>query len=73
MAPGAPPDPRPEPPRDPGRSLRWRVGTAFAGVLLAGAGVSTILWPAVLSYAVGGAIGLLGAFLVVTALLARAR
>ena len=73
MAPGAPPLPGPSAPPDPGRPLPRRLGTALAGLVLAGAGLSVILWPAVLAYAVGGAIALLGAFFVVTAFAARGR
>lgn len=71
MAPGAPPLPEPAAPRDPGRSLRWRVATLLAGAALSGAGVSVILWPAVLAYAVGGAVALLGGFFLVSAFAAR--
>ncbi|MEO5726229.1 MAG: hypothetical protein ABI134_19795 [Byssovorax sp.] len=71
MAPGAPPIPEAAVPRDPGRSLAWRAGTTVAGLGFVAAGVAVILWPAIVAYAVGGAIALLGAFLVVSALAAR--
>lgn len=73
MAPGAPLTSPPAAPRDPGRSLRWRAVTALAGALVAGAGLAVILWPAILAYAVGGAIAVVGVFLVVTAIAARGR
>ncbi len=73
MAPGAPPISPPVGPRDPGRSLRWRAGTALSGALVAAAGLSVILWPAILTYAVGGSIALVGLFLLVTAVAARGR
>src|SRR5262245_22959574 len=58
---------------DPGRSFGWRLGATFFGLVFLAAGGAVILWPALLSYAVGGMLGAFGLFLLATALAARGR
>jgi len=57
--------------RDAGRSFSWRLGTTFFGLAFLAAGAAVILWPAILSYAVGGMLGAFGLFLLATAMAAR--
>lgn len=63
----------PPPPRSDGRSLRWRAGIGLAGLSLLAAGLGLVVWPMALVYAFAGVLGLLGAFLLVSAVAARGR
>jgi hypothetical protein len=56
-----------------GRSFSWRAVLGFAGALCCAAGLTVILWPQVLAYAVGGAFLALGGTMLLSALAARGR
>ncbi len=56
-----------------GRSFSWRAALGFAGALCCAAGLTVILWPQVLAYAVGGAFLALGGTMLLSALAARGR
>jgi hypothetical protein len=53
--------------------MRWRAGIAFLGLVFAGLGAALILWPWLLAWAAGAGFGLLGTFLLVSAVFARSR
>lgn len=55
----------------PGRTPSWRLSMLIAGLVLAGIGVAILLWPWLIVWAIAGVFLLLGAFCLLSALLAR--
>ncbi len=55
----------------PGRSMSWRVGMVIAGLLIGGFGVAILIWPWIIVWAIASVFLLVGAVLIVSALLAR--
>jgi hypothetical protein len=56
-----------------GRSLGWRLGLGFLGLILAGYGAALVYWPQLLGWTVASGFGLLGLLLVLSAVFARPR
>ncbi len=55
----------------PGRSGGWRSRMFIAGLISTGVGVAIIVWPAIIKWAIASFFLLIGAFAILSSLLAR--
>jgi hypothetical protein len=64
---------KPDEPIPTGRSPRWRLAMAAAGLVSVAAGAALVAWPWLLAWVAAGLLAALGCLLLASALLARGR